>query len=729
MSGSTHPYKELGELITQLIETLVAVKRWSKTRAMAEVARRTGYSTAAVYRWRQGHLRPPDEALEVLVQIAYEIGMDRTWAEKFLRAARYPAVESLLNTYWGPKELRHIPNNLPPLGHTLFVGRKAEMARLLELLSPHHAAHLITIDGIGGVGKTALILEVAYRCLRASTGEMPHPRIPTFDAIIFVSAKQQILTPKGILRRRQAQRTLRDIFHAISSTLERPDIRQVGPEQQIVRARHALGRQRTLLIVDNLETVADREDILAFLYDLPPSVKVVITTREQALFSPIRLEHLPKEESIRLILHEAKEMGVSVTQEDALALYERTGGIPAAMIYAVGQIAGGSSVEAVLTRISQATGDVARFCFEGLISPLRGKPAHRLFMAVAMFPKRPLREAVIYVAGLATDPLAADEGLARLQQISLITQREGRYSMLPLTREYALAELAAHPEFDEEEWENLSAVLDWCAAHDRYEDIRDLWFGAYLGGFTNLYGYWDDRLSWLEWLMQSAERRGEWHIVAQTLLDLSWTRILRGEGEQAESMLGQAWQLREHLPPERQTEIANDFAILAIRRGQYSAAFEWLDESEVILGKAKIPDRERMRFWIPIPYYRGEAYYYTGDYEEAKVQFRRVAEESEAIGWRRAVIYAQNWLADIAIAEGDLDTAERLLRTGLPVAERNKDRRRIAFYKRSFAHLEQKRGNIEAARRWAKQALEDFERLSMHPQIEEMQELMRLLGN
>ncbi|RMG91137.1 MAG: ATP-binding protein, partial [Chloroflexi bacterium] len=445
------PYAQMGEQIKQLINALVLAKRWDKKRAVQELATRTRYADSTVYRWRQGRLRPSDETLETLAQIGHdEAQLDRSWGQSLLRSARYPETDQFVNQVWGAREIRHILNNLPRPEHTAFIGRQAELARLLQLLLPEHAAHLISVDGIGGVGKTTLVIEAAYRCLRASSGELPAPHIPTFDAIIFTSAKQQYLTPHGILDRRQAQRTLQDIFREIAVTLDRSDITRTTADEQPDRVRRALSRQQTLLIVDNLETIDDRQNVIAFLYDLPPSVKVVITTREQALFAPIRLEQLPETEGLKLIQHEAQDKAITLNEEQALALYRCTGGVPAAIVYAVGQIASGYLIEGVLARLTRHEGNVARFCFEGSVAPLRGQPAHHLLMAMAMFPKRPLREAVIRTAGLSADPIAADEGLARLQQLSLTTGQEGRYQMLPLTREYGLAELAANPDFEEE---------------------------------------------------------------------------------------------------------------------------------------------------------------------------------------------------------------------------------------------------------------------------------------
>ncbi len=761
MFGRRHA--RLGKQIDHMIKALAFHKGQTMTETVMEIADRTGYSVAAVYRWRQGRLRPSDAVLEMLAKIGKEeAGLDRAWGQALFRAARYPDADAAVDRIWGAQERRHIPNNLPPREHTRFIGRQKEMARLLELLSPQHAAHLITIDGIGGVGKTALALEAAYRCLMASTGELHNPRVPTFEAIIFVSAKQHFLTPGGILSRYQAQRTLKDLFYEVARTLDRVDIQQVLPEEQPQRVREALSRQRTLLIVDNLETVQERDAILSFLYDLPPSVKVIVTTREQALFVPIRLQQLTEEEGLELIHHHAQEKGITLDEAKARALYARTGGVPAAIVYAVGQIAAGYSVATVLGRIAQATGDVARFCFETSITPLRGRPAHQLLMAIAMFPKRPLREAATFVAGLSGDPLAAEEGLARLQQLSLVTYRDGRYSMLPLTREYALAELAAHPEFEkearerwvqwylefvkqhggyeweewhlaydrlEEEWENLQAVFAWCASQDRYTDMA--FFLGYEGihNFASIYGYWEDILTWDRWLLQAAERRGDWPTMVASLHRETWLLTFMGTPDalkRARSLLSQAMKLSSHMTPSVQASIARAWALVHWREKQYESALQWLDRFETLLQHIE-NDVYRQREILSARYWRGVVLFHVGRLQEAEKLFEEVSAKGAEIGWQRAIIYAQNWLADIAIKSGDLDKAERLLHAGLPVAERNKDRRRTAFYKRSFAYLELKRGNVEIARRWAEKALDDFERLGMQPEMDEMKALLGTL--
>jgi hypothetical protein len=81
-----------------------------------------------------------------------------------------------------------IYHNLPQPDYGRFVGREVELKLVARILRPYpHSQHsVVTIDGIGGIGKSALALEIAHRYLRNYDRIEPEKR---FDAIIWTSAK------------------------------------------------------------------------------------------------------------------------------------------------------------------------------------------------------------------------------------------------------------------------------------------------------------------------------------------------------------------------------------------------------------------------------------------------------------------------------------------------------------------------------------------------------------
>jgi LuxR family glucitol operon transcriptional activator len=761
--GAQNP--RLGEQIKRLIRSLAATKSWSMTGAMAYISEQTSYSPDTVYRWRQGKNSPNSQTLEILVQIGKnEANLSREWGESLLQAGNYIDTTNLVNRLWGLKYQRSIPCNLPPPDHSHLIGRQKEIDHLLELLSPERGTSLITVDGIGGVGKTALILEVAYRCLRASTGEELNPKMPLFDTIIFVSAKQHYLKPDGLLPSKEAKRTLRDIHREIASTLDHFEIMSAEPDEQSSRVHKILSRQQTLLIVDNLETMEDRQEIMSFLYYLPRSVKVIITSRERGHDSPIHLEQLSLEEALTLIEKESQEKEAEVSSEQAYKLYKYIGGIPAALIYSIGQIASGFSVETVLEKIPRGNSDVARFCFEGSLATLREQLAHYLLMAIAMFSKPPKLEALAYTVGLQTDKIAVEEGLAQLQRLSLVRKQGVRYIMLPLTREYALSELAAHPAFEQEartrwvkwylkftdenggkdwqewhskydlideEWENLLTVFDWCASNAEFDKIQEFWQEYELVKFTHIYGYWEDRRQWLEWLIQEAEMRGDWSVAAKARVDIGTTLTLFGQFEEANQHFLSALKKRKYIDRVRQLLLIQKIVDLRIRQQRYSEASGLLDEAEELLDKIvkdgndpRLSDQEKIRRRVDFKTHKALLFYSQKNFEQAKPCYKEILDLAKTNDITRTAKFAQHHLAFIEIEQDHLDEAEDFLETSLPV---EKDKRLVAFHKHVFAYFYRKKGIMNEALRLAREARDEYNSLGMIQETMEMDELLRQL--
>jgi len=390
--------------------------------------------------------------------------------------------------------LPKIYHNLPQPDYGRFVGREQELAKMYELLSPANRHFLVTIDGIGGIGKSALALEVAHHYLRDAT---TLPESERFDAIIWASAKQTTLIPnKGIVQRKRALHTLDDIYTTISITLRRQDITRARLEEQHQVVYRALTQQRVLLILDNLETVDD-EMVIEFLRELPTPTKAIVTTRHRlATAYPIRLVGMPWGDAKELIDQECNKKSVTLPDDQARKLYNRTGGVPLALMWSIAQMGLGYGVDTVLTRLGNPKGDIARFCFEGAIGRVRGTDAHKLLMALALFERDANREALGYVAGLGKDILSRDEGLVMLEKLSLVNKRGERFAMLPLTRSYSLHELKANSDFANkatERWvtqltgllrsqtdrywiedqavimqegDNFLSLLDWAMDHD-----------------------------------------------------------------------------------------------------------------------------------------------------------------------------------------------------------------------------------------------------------------------
>ena len=139
--------------------------------------------------------------------------------------------------------LRSLPKQNLPRQINEFIGRESELEQLLEYMSLDYRPPYINVDGIGGVGKTALVLEAAYRCWEFRHG-VSTVETPLFDAIIFTTAKKNELLPSGVVPVLQRQNTLREIFREIGETLQDPTIIQASPKEQLRRIKHGLEQQK-----------------------------------------------------------------------------------------------------------------------------------------------------------------------------------------------------------------------------------------------------------------------------------------------------------------------------------------------------------------------------------------------------------------------------------------------------------------------------------------------------
>ncbi|MDY6940267.1 MAG: NB-ARC domain-containing protein [Cyanobacteriota bacterium] len=636
---------------------------------------------------------------------------------------------------------------------------RPELSGLLEWLSFDRLAHSIAIEGLGGTGKTTLAIEAAYRCCALDVTAGESEREPAFEAVVFASAQQKVLKARGICERLKCDRTLRDIFRTIARTLQRSEIdRAVNFHEQLDRVLDALASQRTLLILDNLENFDERREILAFLDELPHTVKTIVTTRVQTLLdTSIGLAPLSPAAGLELIGELVDRNHLSLDDRALRTLYERSCGIPVSAVYAIGQLALGHGFETVMERLGDPREEAARYCLESTIDAIRGKPAHKLLLALALFPRGAEKATIASIANFKPDGTVVDAGFARLQQLWIVEFQGTRCYLLWLVRTYALSELTDPANFEiearerwvrwamefvrqhgttdpkewlpysqlESEWENLTAAIEWCIQSDRYDDFREIW--RYIKGYTHFAGHWEERLRWLDWQLKRAKQRKDWHTIAEALFDKGRTLSLFDRPEhhqEAMKLFERAWKLYQMHNISGQIDIALDMAALQIDCQRFDRAEVWLERVREQLVRASLKVTQRRRFQTHLLYYQAQLCFEMGRYEEAERYYERVFEYARTTGWKRAAIYSKLWLADVAIARDEFDRAEAFLKQGLPTVEEYQDKRCLAFCQRSFALLYNKRGRQRQCQTWADRAREAFGRLGMTQEVLEMENLL-----
>ncbi len=219
------------------------------------------------------------------------------------------------------------------------VGLEAQVAALAETAAGDKAPWLLSIEGIGGIGKSLL----AAALLRKLSGSLH------FDHFAWVSAQPSILDARGAIRARE--RPTLSLAELVTALLEQlaPD-EAVGllgrPDAALALLRTVLRRAPHLVVIDNLETVVDLETLLPALRTLAGPSKFVLTSRKRLIGeSDIYLYPVPElgeADALALLRQAGLQHNVAglaaASDADLRPLYAAVGGNPLALLLVVGQL-------------------------------------------------------------------------------------------------------------------------------------------------------------------------------------------------------------------------------------------------------------------------------------------------------------------------------------------------------------------------------------------------------
>ncbi|WP_414530653.1 tetratricopeptide repeat protein [Nodularia chucula] len=131
---------------------------------------------------------------------------------------------------------------------------------------------------------------------------------------------------------------------------------------------------------------------------------------------------------------------------------------------------------------------------------------------------------------------------------------------------------------------------------------------------------------------------------------------------------------------------------------------------------------------MKIYHYQGRIYYEQDNFQGARECFIKVLEIAEPLKLTRAIYLNQKWLADLAIKENthlnEVEKFRKLLKECLFMADENLDESFLAHCRASMANFEQASENFDEAKEWGELAYEDFKRLGMFVDQEEMKLLL-----
>lgn len=262
-----------------------------------------------------------------------------------------------------------ISHNLPIKDYDKFLGRITELKELQEMM--HHQRHYIfALDGIGGVGKSALALEFCYQIATKQIGSL------NFEYVVWLSAKNTIFINNKIVQLEQSLEHLDQVLDAMLIVLGFPEICIYQPDAKKHILSDLLPNTNMLIVLDNLETIKSENllEIWSFFDELPPPSKVLLTSREihHNIHKSLRIESLNQNDSEEFISIQGKELGIPDSTIDSMKseVANLSSGLPVVIKSILSQISMGKNLGAISRHLGNAGDDLVKFCFEDQIKLL-----------------------------------------------------------------------------------------------------------------------------------------------------------------------------------------------------------------------------------------------------------------------------------------------------------------------------------------------------------------------
>lgn len=568
-----------------------------------------------------------------------------------------------------------------PRPATRTVGRDRDVERVLTLLEDHR---LVTLLGIGGVGKTRLVAEVASRYAEE-----------TSHRACYVDLTK--VSDPGLV----AELTVREL-----------GIRS-GENQNVAQMlEEALHRQTLLLVLDNFEHVVDAADLVAEMVTWSPDLRVLVTSRARLRVAGehvYEVHPLPVDrEAVALFEQVATAIDprfvLAHHLDDVKAICRSVDGLPLAIEIAGGHLRTLSPAllrKRLASRLRSAAAVGRDLPDRQQTIPatidwslqLLGPPEQLLFKRLSVFKGAVPLEAVeaIWPEGDVVDPLSVlvDHSLVRR---TTGNRHEPRFGMLALVRQHARGLLLlddsecglvsdAHAEYVAGYVEDLYARR-WTDAADRWlDDITEL-------------------LQEVRAAHDCASRRGNLPLTARITAALGAYWFLEGHHAEGLRWVDEMLAREDSLAPPVAARIRLAAGFLAFPRSQPEARVHWERSTELFrsLGETRL-----LAYSLAVV-----SATYLSSIEESEAAMRINDEAlalARSVGGPALIAQVLNIRGELTRVAGDDDLAQAAYEEGLQISTDLDDEMYVSVFLSNLSYLADHRGEYGEARRLTHQAL------------------------
>lgn len=729
----------------------------NKTRFSSRaLGKATDVSWRTIENWRGGKIKKPRKWWD-LIKLAQAMQLKLEETNRLLQAAGHKTLAELKKTkngklhaelfaLWEPKEKRPF---FPPLQRNHLVGREAELAQIERALMQGKFVNVCQIQGMGGVGKTALALHLAYQ-------------LDSFfkDGVLWVN-----------LSTTSSMAALRIFARALDI-----DLSTVSEEAELsVLVRDLLREKKMLVVLDDVQNDHQLETLI------PPNggqTAVIITTRFDLpaadRFERIEIRPFSPESraTFDLFTHYLGQKKVMANRRTLVQIATMLGYLPLALVLAAGQLSrsANQSIPQFFERLQEeekvldqlTRGRSIRLSFDVSYKALTPQQ-QQLFATLGVFDG----DSFDLAAATAVSPLSSAETtqeLALLTRLFLVQEGvNGRYSLHTLLKSYAREKLTtSHPykemarhyiELEQGEEESLQKKihLELSNILAALQTSKEQQFDPLLlQGINRFSPYLEARglqsivneyLSIAEQLINNKTIFN--NQLAPTLINLAYHHLLRGDYEKSHRYLDQGFAHLDQFIPSQQLRLQQIKGDLLYLQGQMEEAYTLL---ETALSTARALQDKRAIVGIIITFskvvanWQGdlqktlqlleEAYqiaktepnenrignllinlgslsYHLGDLEKAKQYFTDGAQHSRQTEDKKSLhIHLQN-LGIIAQFYGQYTEATRHLEEALSLSEELEIGDSIIAVKTSLGEVYRDRNRLNEAASWLLDAIQD----------------------
>ncbi|MFL6257011.1 MAG: tetratricopeptide repeat protein [Pyrinomonadaceae bacterium] len=540
-------------------------------------------------------------------------------------------------------------------------------------LSPHDN-RLVTLCGPGGVGKTRLAVE-ATRLL----GEAFAQRV------VWVSADGR------------PDFKLSTLLDSIALQFGRRDLLTLAPEVKDEQVRALVVESSTLVVLDNVETIAPDEQRLIEGWFAKAQCSALFTSRDKvAGTTPIYVPTMTRneaEEFLNKVVAQTQDPQL-FTPEVRERVYETAEANPYVMQWVVGQIDLAQEPGTVLEELKHGEGDGARRVFDRSFDlPLLGDDGRDTLLALSLFAPSATPEALAAVAGF-DDAARVREAIKHLRPLWLIKGVDGnrRLAVEGLTRTLAAARLSKDPRADEFRRRFVNYFLLYAVErkeptpenYDALEAEKENLLGAAEAAYTS--AEWDSVMRMANALAKPDSGmlsvRGYWNDAL--MLDELAVKVARSSQNE----------------PDIAT-LSHNMAVMYRIRGEFAEALRLCNESLKI--KEKYGDQRGM---ANSTREIGIIYHQLGEFEKSKARYEKSLAIRHKLGDEEGTAIDLHHLAMIAQEQGKLEEAQRLYDKSLNIKKKFGKGLDIAITLGELGNLAYSLGDISKARYFYEESLD-----------------------